>query len=94
MGRVGGDGGDGVAAIERLFAGHDIPAVETVVDGSALFLVLDFRGDFWEFGRRHDGMDAGQGKGAAGVYAPDAGMGVGAAQDLAVEHPGRWMSAA
>ena len=87
MGRVGGDGGDGMALVKRLLAGHHVAAVEAVVDGGPFFLVLDLGGNFGEVcGGDHD-VDAGQGQRPAGVDAADAGVGVGTPQDLAVEHP-------
>ena len=89
VGRVGGDGGDGVATVQRLFAGHHVAAVEAVVDRCALFLVLDFGGNVREVGGGYHGVDAGQGQGAAGVDAADASVGVGAAQNFAVEHTGQ-----
>ena len=87
VGRIGGDGGDGVAAVEGLFPRHHIAAVKAVVDGGAFLLVFDFGGHGGEIGAGDHGVDARPGQSAAGVNAPDAGVGVGAAQDFAVQHP-------
>ena len=87
--RVGSDGGNGVTAIQRLLPRHHVAAVETVVDRGPFLLVLDLGGHLGEIGGRHHGMDAGQCQRLAGIDAANAGVGVGAAQDLAVQHAGQ-----
>ena len=88
VGAGGGDGGHGVALVEGLMVGHDVLGHQPHVAlgfSQVNDLVLNNR----EVLGRDCGQHAGQGLGLAGVYRPDAGVGVGAAQHLAVEHPGQ-----
>ena len=89
MGIGGGDGGDGVAAIEGFAVGQDVFGDDAgvllgvfVVDGRAFL-------DDGKVGGRGHGHYAGQGFGPGGVDAADAGVSVGAAEDFAVEHSGQ-----
>ena len=88
VGAGGHHGGHGVALIQGLLVGHYVFSHQTHIAlglGEVDDLVLDdgevLRGD-----RAHN---AGKSLGTAGVYGADAGMGVGAAQYLAVQHPGQ-----
>ena len=88
VGADGGDGGDGVALVEGFLMGHYVFGHEADVAlgfGQVDDLILDdgevLGGDY--------GQDAGQGFGAGGVDAADAGVGVGAAEDFAVDHSGK-----
>ena len=82
-----GDGGDGVALVEGLVVGHDVlchEAGRTLSFGEVNNLVFD---DRKILGGRY-GDHAGQRLSLAGVYRANARVGVGAAQDFAVDHAG------
>ena len=78
--RAGGNGGDGVTVIKRLFARHAV--VENVGGGIVI-------GDLSEVGAGDDGVDALDRLGRRRVDGFDAGVGVRAAQHLADQHPRR-----
>ena len=88
VGIVGGDGGDGVAAIQRLVGCQEVIAeeLETVVVVAQLCFAQGRKG---QVGGGHHGADAGQSLGLAGINRPDAGVGVGAAEDTALQQPGQ-----
>ena len=88
MGAVGGNCGDGVALVEGLLGGQTVVAQELGVDHRAFAQVQHAPAGLRQVGGGGDGVDPGHGLGLAGVDALDAGMGVGAAQDLAVQHAG------
>ena len=87
VGTVSSDGGDGVPLIEGFFGGQAVVAEELGVDHGAFAQVNDPAGRLGEIGGGYHGVDAGHGLGLAGVDALDAGVSVGAAEDLGVEHP-------
>ena len=78
-GRGRGDGGDGMSVIKRLLAGEDVLA------HVAKALIAGIR----QVGLGDNGLDARHGQGAGDIDRPDAGMGVRAAQDHAVQHARR-----
>ena len=56
--RNGRHGGQGMASVQHFFSGHDVAAVEPVVDGSTLFLVHHGRRNLREIGGGGDGSDS------------------------------------
>ena len=78
-----------VPLVQGLFAGQHVPAVEPVVHHRPLFLVDHLGGDFRQVGGGDDGFHPRQSQRPGRVDTPDAGMGVGATQNLAVQHPGQ-----
>ena len=89
MGAGGGYGGDGVAFVESLAIRQDIVAEELVVDHRALGQFGGPAGGLLNVGRGDHGADARVSGGPAGVNGLDAGMGVGATENLAVEEAGQ-----
>jgi len=84
----GGDGGDRVAVIEHVFAGHHVPRHIAEIDHQfARCRVFDFH--IGEIVLGDDGFDPGQRFGGRGVDRPDIGAGVGAAQHAADQLAGQ-----
>ncbi len=84
----GGHRGQGVASVENLAAGHHVLRQVTQVRRALAGLVF-LRGQVGEVLGGDDGLDPWQGASPAGVDGHDAGMGVGAALDLADQHAGQ-----
>ena len=84
VGIVSGDGGDGVAAIQRLVGCQEVVAeeLETVVVIAQLVPAQRRKG---QVGSSHHGADAGQRLRLAGVNRLDARVGMGTAQHAPVE---------
>ena len=89
VGVDGGHGGDGVALVQRLAPGQHVHAQEAQVLDGALGEVGETPGSFRPVGGGHDCADAGIRLGLAGVDGLDDGVGVRAAQNLAVEQTGQ-----
>ena len=88
LGDVGACGrycGDGVPLIERLIDGHDVVAQEPHVVDRSFGEVDHSARRLRQIGGRDDGMHAGSSS-AWRVLIDDSGMGVRAAQNLAVQH--------
>ena len=78
-----------MASVEGFLASHDVPAVKPVVNGAALLLVGYRRRSLRQIGGGCHGLDPRQGQRPAGVDSFDSGVGMGAAQQLAVQQSGR-----
>ena len=87
VGAGGGDGGDGVALVQHLVRGEDVVADVLHAGEDVLTDLCQRIGHLCQVGRRGDRPDVWVGLGLAGVDGRDAGVGVGAAQHLAVQHP-------
>ena len=76
-----------LAPVKGFFPGYDVPAVKTVVDSSALFLIRYLGRHLRKIGAGGNGLDPRQGQGAGGVNVLDHRVGMGTAQQLAVQQP-------
>ncbi len=78
-------GGDGVSLIEHLVRRHDVVTQEAYVVDHAFGQVDDTAGGLCQVSRGDDGMHPWHFRGVTGIDGFNAGMGVGTAQDLAME---------
>jgi hypothetical protein len=78
-------GGNGVSLIEHLIRRHNVVAQEAYVVDHAFGQVNDTAGGLRQVSRGDDGMDPWNFRSMTGINAFNTGMGVGTAQDLAME---------
>ena len=88
MGVGGGHTGDGVPLVEHLAAGQHVGAEEAEVLEGAFRQVAQLAGCFRPVGRGHNRKDSGERFGGAAVDGLDYGVGVRAAEYLAVDQAG------